>query len=229
MIESFQKQSYPLQEMVYDITKCSSNDHHRHSCGDHIPSYQEEESSGDGGEEEEEAATPFRNSQVLKEKDNHQAANLTQKCMCMQEYGVATCVGDSGGPLFVKVKMSKPENSTSTFNTEEEGEGEETTVDEIWKSFFDMSFRGGAWDWEDEDKEEYVYVQVGVLSGGQVVYTKGINNDAFGDEIDYTRGSPEVSTGSSSSSSPPGPWYPTEFMDYATGASLMAYSSWLKE
>jgi secreted trypsin-like serine protease len=223
LVESFQKQSYPFQEMVYDITECSSNDHHKHSCGDHL------ESSSSW---EPEPETIFRNNNNLLLESNIQeqggSFNLTQnKCMCMQEYGVATCVGDSGGPLFVKVKMSKPEEIPEEEEIEQQNQN--ATTADIWGSFFDITFgniNGNVE--EEEEQEEYVYVQVGVLSGGQVVYTKGINNDAFGDEIDYNNDSndPRVSSGSNPN---PGPWYPTEFMDYATGASLMAYSSWLKD
>ena len=196
LIKSFSKKSYPLQEMTYEMSGCTSNSHHRFSCGDHIPAPSEESN----------------------------VANLSQKCMCMQEYGVATCVGDSGGPLFLKMKKTPRLQPNATDATAQGNATEATNLDAsqplqpagLWDIFFDRITTSV------ENQQEYVYIQVGVLSGGQVVHKQSISNERYGDEINYRKDltRPE---------DPRIPWYPTDFMDYATASSVVAYTPWLKE
>lgn len=123
------------------------------------------------------------------EEDGHQQVLCdTATTMCMQKKNVASCDGDSGAPIFVRVSnraVALAGGSTSTT----------TTVDEDDRS--------------SEEEMPYQYVQVGVLSGGQVV---------FENELDVRNSMHRMKQGGD-----------LAFVDHARGALLTGYTSWLQE
>ena len=101
--------------------------------------------------------------------------------VCLGQNNVASCNGDSGGPIFVEVPSSEPAQEQVV--RKQEGSGSEVEV----RSVADPPSGGTS------------FVQVGVLSSGEIITTG------------------------------PSRWSSRFFKDQATGAKITAYTSWLKE
>jgi len=105
--------------------------------------------------------------------------------MCMQKKNVASCDGDSGAPIFVRVSDKAVALASTMVEEEEEDRSSE------------------------EMPYEYEYVQLGVLSGGQVILEN---------ELDVRNSMHRMKQGGD-----------LAFVDHARGALLTGYTSWLKE
>jgi hypothetical protein len=111
--------------------------------------------------------------------------------LCMTQNNMASCTGDSGGPIFVQAPVSAPASSSSS------AEDQESTA----------QVRSVAADGETaQRKKSQQYVQVGVLSGGEVIQT-GPSSSIRSFVQDPESG----------------------FKDQATGALLPAYNDWLRK
>jgi len=106
--------------------------------------------------------------------------------ICMQKHNVASCDGDSGAPIFIRVSEAELHGGNKIPTTDKGGEAAVQSV--------------------AIEEESYQYVQVGVLSGGQVI----LNN-----ELDV-RNSHRMKQGD------------LTFVDHARGALLTGYTNWLK-
>jgi hypothetical protein len=109
----------------------------------------------------------------------------------MTQNNMASCTGDSGGPIFVQAPVSAPASSSSS------AEDQESTA----------QVRSVAADGETaQRKKSQRSVQVGVLSGGEVIQT-GPSSSIRSFVQDPESG----------------------FKDQATGALLPAYNDWLRK
>jgi len=158
-----------------------------------------------------------------------------QLTMCMAQENIASCNGDSGGPIFAQArvlppaseqyrKSAKDESADGEKEEEEEGPGTEMGVgavlrsDEVEegtnqiKSKWGQVVEGGE---RKMEKKKAVasngqqFVQVGVLSSGEVISTGASS---------YQWSARAVAQGPSRT-----------FKDQATGAFLPAYNQWLKK
>jgi len=113
--------------------------------------------------------------------------------LCMTQNNVASCTGDSGGPIFVEI----PAASSSPQDADTEAEAEQQSAAQV-RSINDAAV-------ETAEKKSY-YVQVGVLSGGEVIQT-GPSSSIRSFVQDPDSG----------------------FKDQATGAFLPSYNDWLRK
>lgn len=115
--------------------------------------------------------------------------------LCMTQNNMASCTGDSGGPIFVQAPVSASASAPSSSSAEDQ----ESTA----------QVRSVAADGEAEAalvRKSQQFVQVGVLSGGEVIQT-GPSSSIRSFVQDPESG----------------------FKDQATGALLPAYNDWLRK
>jgi len=118
----------------------------------------------------------------------------TSLSLCMTQNNVASCTGDSGGPIFVKAP-STPANEDGSEIEDEMESGEAETGAAVVRSV----------DLAVAKSSKSQFVQVGILSGGEVIQT-GVSQRAF--------------VGRTANAG---------FKDQATGALLPAYNEWLRK
>jgi len=213
---NLRRSSFPLQRMTYNTTLCSAENHHQRTCGDHLRQQEGAEGSGAGN---------FSSFPDLFD-DRDRALSPSSECFCMRQRGVATCIGDSGGPLFVKIDAGRLPASTPAAMAAAAGWEEEDDDGEVSPFAFRTTLGGqdaepttGASAKGSERQgqpEAFQFLQIGVLSSGSIDYT-----DYKDFSLSLER--PLLQRGSD------GKVYSTDFVDQASGVSLVAYTKWLRE
>ena len=120
----------------------------------------------------------------------------TSNSFCMTTDNVATCSGDSGGPIFVRAPLDRGPLRIQAFDGEAASDQAAAQEEEEEE--------------EEEGEEVEVFVQVGILSGGEVISTKYAAG-TLGHFRGYLDNPDEA------------------FRDEAQAALLPAYTEWLRK